>query len=325
MNAAATAGTTAAEPPSTQRPAILLDCDPGHDDVIAMLLAAQASELVGVTAVSGNAPLERTLHNALITCQVAGLDVPVVAGADRPLVAEARHAANIHGASGLDGPVLPRLRRRPAPGTAVRFILERAEERDDLWMVATGPLTNLALALREDPDLARRLRGISIMGGASGAGNVTASAEFNIWADPEAAAIVLGSGARIVMAELRVTHAFMVGSARRQRVAALGTEVARFVAELLEAYGAAYARSFGGDATGPMHDACAVLAVTHPQLFTSTPRHVVVELRGEHTRGRTVIDERGGGVSRPANASVLADIDDEAAFEVLLDALAAYA
>lgn len=317
MNAAAGAAGSA-------RPAIVLDCDPGHDDVLALLLAAPTCELVGVTVVNGNAPLERTLHNALITCQIAGLTVPVVAGAERPLVAEARHAADIHGASGLDGPVLPALTRSATPGSAVRFLLERAQERDDLWIVATGPLTNVALAMREEPAFASRVRGVSLMGGSIGVGNVTASAEFNIWADPEAAAIVFGSGARIVMAGLDVTHQFIVDRRRRARIEALGSEVATFAAALLDAYGAAYERAFGGEPAGPMHDACAVLAVTHPELFTIEERHVVIELQGEHTRGRTVVDQRGGVRGSTANAAVLTGIDHEAAFDVLLGALASY-
>ena len=316
---------SAAHTAGVARPAIVLDCDPGHDDVLALLLAAPTCELVGVTVVSGNAPLDRTLHNALISCQIAGLQVPVVAGAERPLVAEPRHAANIHGASGLDGPVLPALSRSAAAGPAVRFLLERAEEREDLWIVATGPLTNIALAMREEPMLASRVRGVSLMGGSMGSGNVTASAEFNIWADPEAAAIVFGSGANIVMAGLDVTHQFIVDGPRRARIQALGSDVSNFAAALLDAYGAAYRRSFGGEPAGPMHDACAVLAVTHPELFTSEERHVVIELHGEHTRGRTVVDRRGGKHGLPANTKVLTGIDHEAAFGVLLGALASYA
>jgi inosine-uridine nucleoside N-ribohydrolase len=304
------------------RPAVLLDCDPGHDDALAILLAGATTELVGVTAVSGNAPLERTLHNALVVTQIAGLDVPVHAGATRPLVAEPRHAAFIHGASGMDGPTLPPLERRPAPGSAVRFLLESAAARDDLWLVATGPLTNVALALREDPGLAQRLRGISLMGGSYGPGNVTAAGEYNIVADPEAAAMVFASGARLVMAGLDLTHRFRMGPSRVAALRALGNAPATFAAELLEAYGAAYARSFGPEVGVPLHDPCAVMAVTHPELFTSEERHVEVELAGRLTRGMTVVDRRGGGRGQPPNTTVLTDVDDDRAFEVLRDALA---
>lgn len=305
-------------------PAIVLDCDPGHDDALAILLAGRTTELLGITVVSGNAPLEKTLRNALVTAQVAGLDVPVHAGAARPLVAEPRHAAFIHGDSGLDGPELPVLRRGAASAEAVRFLIDTARSRDDLWLVATGPLTNVALALREAPDVAGRLRGISLMGGASGPGNASAAAEFNILADPEAAAIVFTSGARLVMAGLGVTHQFMIDAQRRERLAALGTDAARFAAALLHFYGDAYARAFGGDPQGPLHDPCAVLALTHPELFASEERHVVVETRGEHTRGMTVVDRRGGGHGAAPNTRVLTRIDADAAFAALSVALAAY-
>jgi inosine-uridine nucleoside N-ribohydrolase len=306
-------------------PAVLIDCDPGHDDAMAILLAGATTELVGITTVSGNAPLERTLHNALVVAQIAGLDVPVYAGAERPLLEPPRHAAGIHGESGLDGPILPPLKRGAAAGSAVRFMLESAEVRDDLWLVATGPLTNVALALGTEPALATRLRGISLMGGSWGPGNVTAAAEFNIRADPEAAAMVFDSGAHIVMAGLDLTHQFTVDASRRAAMAALGTAPARFAAELMLAYTEAYARLLGLDAGAPLHDPCAVLAVTRPELFASEPRHVAVELCGSHTRGMTVVDRRAGAPAAPANVTLLTHIDHEQAFAELLGALGAYA
>ncbi len=305
-------------------PAIILDCDPGHDDALAILLAGRTTELIGITVVSGNAPLDKTLRNALVTAQIAGLDVPVHAGAARPLLAEPRHAAFIHGDSGLDGPELPALRREAASADAARFLIDTARARDDVWLVATGPLTNVALALREAPDLAERLRGISLMGGAWGPGNVSAAAEFNILADPEAAAIVFASGARLVMAGLDVTHQFMIDGDRRARLDALGTAAARFAAALLRFYGEAYARAFGGEPQGPLHDPCAVLALTQPELFASEERHVVVETRGQHTRGMTVVDRRGGGSGAAPNTRVLTRIDADAAFAALSAALSGY-
>src|SRR5690606_25044012 len=165
--------------------------------------------------------------------QLAGADVPVHIGAERPLVREPRHAAYIHGESGLDGPTLPPLTREPSAVPAVRAILDAAEARDDLWLVATGPLTNVSLALREDPDLAQRLQGISIMGGSYGPGNVTAAAEFNIWADPEAADEVFSSGARLVLAGLDLTHQFMMTRTHIDAVRALGTSLSAYGADLL--------------------------------------------------------------------------------------------
>ena len=303
------------------RPAIVLDCDPGHDDVFAILVALERADLLAVTAVSGNAPLAASVRNALITLQLAGAEVPVHVGAERPLVREPRHAAYIHGESGLAGPVLPPLTRTAAALPAVQAILEASVARDDLWLVATGPLTNVALALRADPGLARRLAGISVMGGNYGPGNVTAAAEFNIWADPEAAAEVFACGARLLMAGLDLTHQFMITPPRVAAVRGLGTPLATFGADLLTYFSEAYARAFGGEPQGPLHDPCAVLAVTDPQLFTSAAYHVAVETKGELTRGATVVDRRTGSRSSSPNTTVLQTIDDEAAFEVLLDSL----
>ena len=308
------------------RPRIILDCDPGHDDALALLFAAQHCDLLGVTTVSGNAPLGNTTRNALLTLQIAGLDVPVYAGAERPLVEGAKHAPDIHGESGLGGPVLPELTREPAGHDAVRFILETVRQTDNVWLVAVGPLTNVALALREAPDLAERLAGISVMGGSAGPGNRTATAEFNIWADPEAAHIVFESGVPLIMCGLNVTHQFMIYEADVARIRALSNPVASFAADLLGFYGQAYADAFFGRAEGPLHDPCAVLALTHPELFEFGTRHVAIELRGEHTRGMTVVDERGNRArdAAPPNVEVAYKLDRDAALELLIKTLELY-
>lgn len=300
----------------------MLDCDPGHDDVFAILVALERADLVAITAVSGNAPLSASVRNALLTVQLAGAAVPVHVGADRPLVREPRHAPYIHGDSGLDGPELPPVTRTASDVPAVQAIVEAAANHDDLWLVATGPLTNVALALQAEPQLSQRLAGISIMGGSYGPGNVTAAAEFNIWADPEAAAAVFASGARLVMAGLDLTHQFMMTKQHSDRVRALGTPLAAFGADLLDFFSQAYARSFGGEPEGPLHDPCAVLAVTDPHLFTTAEYHVAVETEGELTRGTTVVDRRTGSRANRPNTTVLETIDAEAAFAVLLRALA---
>ncbi len=309
------------------RPCIILDCDPGHDDALALLFAVKHCDLLGVTTVSGNAPLTDTTRNALLTLQIAGADVPVYAGAARPLVAEAQHAPDIHGESGLGGPVLPKLNRKPAGHDAVRFIVDTVRQTPDVWLVAVGPLTNVALALREAPDIALKLAGISIMGGSTGPGNRTPTAEFNIWADPEAAQVVFGSGVPLVMCGLNVTHQFMILEADVARIRALNNPAASFAAELLGFYGQAYADAFFGRAEGPLHDPCAVLALTHPELFRLEPRHVTVELRGEHTRGMTVVDERGNRArdAAPPNVQVAYTLDRDAALEMLVQTLELYA
>jgi inosine-uridine nucleoside N-ribohydrolase len=308
------------------RPVVILDCDPGHDDALAIAVAARHTELLGITTVAGNVPLPLTTRNALVMTQVLGLEVPVHVGSPRPLVAEPRTAEFIHGASGLDGPEPPTVVREPASHDAVRFIVDTARSRpDDVWLVATGPLTNVALALRSAPDLAERLAGIALMGGGVPFGNVTPAAEFNVLVDPEAADAVYRSGVRLVMAGLNVTHQWMIDAAIIARIRAAGGEAATFCAALLEYYADAYARAFSGEPRGPLHDPCAVLALSHPELFEREPRHVVIELTGTHTRGMTLADLRGVYKSAPPNVELLTRIDAGRATDVLVETLASYA
>ena len=306
------------------RPRILLDCDPGHDDAIAILLAARHCELLGITTVSGNVPLELTTHNALITTQLLDIDAPVHVGAARPLIGEAIHAPDIHGESGLGGPVLPRLEREPASHDAVRYLIDTIRQEDDLWLVATGPLTNVALALRQAPDLAHSLRGISLMGGSNSFGNTTPAAEFNILADPEAADIVFGSGARLLMSGLNLTHQFALNRDDLRAIRAIGNAAAVFVADMMDFFGDMYEERFFGEFAAPLHDPCAVLAVSHPELFRFEPRHVAVELQGRHTRGMTVVDERKVKSEARKNAEVGLRVEREQALDLLLATIASY-
>jgi len=271
------------------RPKLLLDCDPGHDDAIAMLCAARYGDLVGITTVSGNAPLDRTTTNALLVSQIAEIDVEVHSGSERPLMADPVHAHHVHGPSGLDGPELPPLQRAVASRDAVEFLLDRAA--DDVWLVPTGPLTNIALALRRDPALLTRFAGITLMGGSVTGGNATPVAEFNIWADPEAAAEVFATGNPLTMIGLDLTHQVRMGHQEAVRLREADTATARMVADILDFYAASTpgARAAGAAA---MHDPCAVLQVTHPELFESIRLPVAVETRGRYTRGMTVVDSR---------------------------------
>jgi inosine-uridine nucleoside N-ribohydrolase len=311
-------------PVMPKRPAILLDCDPGHDDAIALLVAARHTDLVGVTTVSGNVDLDRTTRNALVTLQLAGVDVPVHAGSPRPLVAPPIHAEDIHGETGLAGPELPSLHREPAGRDGILFLIDAVRAHPGCWLVATGPLTNVALALRAAPDLAQVLAGISVMGGSTGPGNTTPAAEFNIYADPEAADIVFRSGVRLVMAGLDLTHQFMIEPDTIARIRAGGGPVAAFAADLMDFFTQAYGRRAGGPPCGPLHDPCAVLALTHPELFASEPMHVSIELTGEHTRGMTLADQRNHRVKAAPNVEVLTSIHADAAIEILIDTLASY-
>ena len=304
---------------------VLIDCDPGHDDVMAIVAAAHHAELVGITTVAGNAPLERTTHNALVMRDLLGLDVPVHAGSPRPLVAEPRSAAFVHGDSGLDGADLP-APTTPLDGIdAVGFIVDTCRTLDDVWLVPVGPLTNIALALRAAPDIADRIAGISLMGGGT-FGNRTPTGEFNVWADPEAAAIVFGYGGPLVMAGLDVTHQFQATPERIATIDSLGGTLAGVLADLLGFFSANYLsrHDLGSMRGAAVHDPLAVFAVTHPDLFDRAARHVVIETRGEHTRGMTVIDQRTV-TSRPApNCDVLTTVDHDAVFDLLVAAIARY-
>ena len=305
------------------RPKIILDCDPGHDDAVAILLAARHCELLAITTVSGNAPLHLTTANALLMCQLAGLDLPVHSGADRPLLVPAAHAPRAHGHTGLDGPPRPEVHRTAAGNDAVSCIIETVRAHDDVWLVPVGPLTNVALAIRQAPDIVERVARISLMGGAVGPGNVTPAAEFNIWADPHAAQIVFSSGVPLMrMAGLNLTHQLCVGPEVIAALRASGATVPTFVAGLFDFYLAGYRERAGLEAA-PLHDPCAVLAVTHPELFEFGARHVDVETSGEHTRGMTIADERPGTEATP-NCEVAYRIDAEAALELVVDAVRSY-
>jgi inosine-uridine nucleoside N-ribohydrolase len=312
---------TAADPRG-RRPRILLDCDPGHDDAVAIVVAARFAELLGITTVAGNAPLDRTTYNACVMRDLLGLDTEVHSGAQRPLVLAAADAAYVHGESGLDGADLP-APTRAADGTdAVGFIIETCRTHDDVWLVPIGPLTNIALALRTAPDLAGRIAGISLMGGGR-FGNRTPVAEFNIWADPHAAAMVFDSGVRLMMTGLDATHRFQVTPDRIAEVDRLDGRLAAVLTDLFGFFTGNYVSRHEGLTGAPLHDPLAVLVLTHPELFTVDERHVAVETVGELTRGMTVIDDRSQLDRRPGTCSVVADLDAGALWALVVEAIAA--
>jgi inosine-uridine nucleoside N-ribohydrolase len=305
-------------------PAIILDCDPGHDDAIAIVVAARHTDLLGITTVAGNAPLDRTTRNALVLRELLAIDVPIHSGAERPLIEAPRHAPQVHGASGLDGADLPEPRREVDGIDAAGFIIDTCRAQPGAWIVAVGPLTNVALALRSAPDLAGTIAGISLMGGGR-FGNRTAVAEFNIWADPEAAAIVFGYGGPLTMAGLHVTHQLLAMPARIDAVRAVGGQLATTLADLLAFFASTYTARYPNLDGPAIHDPLAVLALTHPELFQRVPRHVGIELTGSLTRGMTVIDERDVVDQPPATCDVLTHVDHGAAFGVIVDAITAFA
>lgn len=307
---------------------IILDCDPGHDDAIAILLALGCPdiELVAITTVAGNQTLEKTTLNAQRVCTVAGAyDVPIYAGCWRPLARPQVTAAEVHGASGLDGPefgepAVP-VQQEPAVDYLIRTLMAEGE---DITLVPTGPLTNVATALRREPKIAGRTREVVLMGGAYTRGNRTPAAEFNMLADPEAAATVFDAGWPLTMVGLELTHQAIATSRVTERIRALDTDVSRMVTALLDFYGGSYRRSgIPGAGDGPpVHDPCAVARVARPDLMAVRDAFVAVETHGEWTAGMTVTDFRGI-LGRPPNAKVATTLDAEAFWDLVLDALRA--
>ena len=302
---------------------IILDCDPGHDDAIALLLALASPEieLLGVTTVHGNQTLAKTTVNALKLLEFVGrTEIPVAAGADRPLRREAFVAAYVHGESGMDGPSLPPPSGSPVGQHAVDFIAETVlAAGGPVTLVPTGPLTNIGLFLARHPDAASRVARIVLMGGAIGEGNVTPAAEFNIWCDPEAADRVFTSGLDVTMIGLDVTHKAIVGPAHAEHLRAAG-RVGAMVAELLDFYGRFHKETYGWDGS-PIHDAVALAHAFHPGLVETVHTGVRVDCGGELSRGRTNVDLRGR-VGWEPNATVGVDIDAEGFIALLLERIA---
>ncbi len=276
-----------------------------------------------MTTVCGNSTLEKTTANAIRVLEFVDRgDVPVAAGADRPLVREAFVAAYVHGESGMDGPMLPPPRGRPVEAHAVDFLAERIlGSPRPVTLVPVGPLTNVALLLARYPAAAERLERIVLMGGAIAEGNMTPAAEFNIWADPEAAARVFESGLDVTMIGLDVTHKALLTPAHGERLRAQG-RTGTMVADLVDFFSRFHRATYDFDGA-PIHDAVAVAEVIRPGLVTTLPRHVAVERQSDLCRGRTVVDlwRRTG---QEPNASVGVDVDADAFLELLLERLGSF-
>jgi purine nucleosidase len=300
---------------------IILDCDPGTDDALAILLALASPELDvrAITVAGGNVGLTHTLRNALALTALAGSNVPVFAGADRPLLGTFVSETRIHGQDGIGGVALP-AGGEPAPGLAagaIRRILRESAEK--ITLVGIGPATNLALALTTEPALTGRVAEIVLMSGAWAEGNVTPAAEFNAWSDPEALAILLASGVRVVFATLELTAQALVTPAVIAEWRALGQGRCLRAACDIQAT-VPPSRRLGG-AGAPLHDPCAVAWLIRPDLFTLRDCHTEMDLGPGPSRGRTVID-RWGRLGRPANAAVLETLDASAFFALLGQRLA---
>ncbi len=296
---------------------IILDCDPGIDDALAIVFAHghPGIELAGITTVAGNVGLATTTRNALAVCEFIGAaGTPVTAGCAGPLLRPAHDARDIHGASGLGGAELPAPAAGPAPGHAIDFIIDTVRAAPgEVTLVATGPLTNIALAVRREPRLPGWVRDFVIMGGSSGRGNTTPAAEYNIWADPEAAAVVFGAGWTVIQLGLDVTLRTGVSAAALQRMSELGPLGTVLLRPALGQY-----LSTGSSSGPPVHDVCAVAWVAQPDVFGLVPARVQVETAGRLTSGMTVTDFSAGG--QAGNARVATDIDVAGFWELTLGA-----
>jgi inosine-uridine nucleoside N-ribohydrolase len=290
---------------------IVIDCDPGHDDAIAILLALASPEieLVGITTVSGNQTLDKTTANAIRILELAGrTDIPVHAGADAPMVRQRDVAAHVHGESGLDGPDLPPPSYPPHPEHAVEFLARQLRRNEKPVLVATGPLTNIGLLFATHPD-ARPDR-VVLMGGSIGEGNRTPAAEFNIWADPEAAQRVFLEGLDTTMVGLDVTHKALIKDDHTERMRAAG-RVGGVVAALMDFYARFHKRRYPELDGSPMHDPVCVAHLIDPTLMDVRDANIDVDCTTGPSRGRTNVDWRGREHIGPPNAKVGVDIDGD--------------
>ena len=305
---------------------IIIDCDPGQDDAVALLLALgspEEIELLAVTTVAGNVPLPRTSRNAQRILTLAGRsDIPVHAGCSRPILRPLETAEYVHGETGLNGAVLPEPAAPLAEGHAVDVIVAEIMRRPPgtVTLCPIGPLTNVALAIVKEPAIVARVKRIVLMGGAMELGNVTAAAEFNIFVDPDAARVGFESGAPWVMLGLDVTHKALVTDDRLTAIQAIGTPVATTCAGLLDFFNR-YDKERYQVPGAPLHDPCVIAYLLRPELFKGQVRRVEVETEGTHTSGRTVVDWWRRS-ERPANALVINDVDSDGFFALLNERLA---
>ncbi|MFB0592379.1 pyrimidine-specific ribonucleoside hydrolase RihA [Aeromonas hydrophila] len=306
---------------------VILDCDPGHDDAIALILALASPELkvLAVTTSAGNQTPDKTLNNALRILTLLGRDdIPVAAGAPKPLARELIIADNVHGESGLDGPTLPDPAFAPVAMTALELMAKCLRESPEpVTLVPTGPLTNIALLLAAHPELKSKIARIVLMGGAAGPGNWTPAAEFNIYVDPQAADMVFKSGLPITMCGLDVTHEAQVMDEDIERVRAITNPVAQCVAGLLDFFMIYHRDPKWGFAGAPLHDPCTIAWLLAPALFHGVECRVDIETGGTHTSGMTVVD-RYGLTGKVANALVLLGLDRAGFIDLLVTRLRAF-
>ena len=306
--------------------AIILDCDPGQDDAVAILMALaspEAIELLAITTVAGNVPLALTQRNARQVVELTRRrDVPILAGCSRPILRPLTTAEEVHGKTGLNGVTLPEPTIPLAPGHAVDAIVDiiMARPPGTVTLCPIGPLTNVAMAIVKQPAIVPRIREVVLMGGAKDLGNVTAAAEFNFFVDPHAAAVVFECGAPITMLGLDLTHQVLVTEERLERIRAIGTPLAEAVYGFLEFFNR-YDKERYQIPGAPLHDPCVIAYLLAPQLFRGKRCRVDIETEGQYCAGRSVVDWWGRS-GRPANALVLHEADANGFFNLLIDCLA---
>ncbi|MFQ9693043.1 MAG: pyrimidine-specific ribonucleoside hydrolase RihA [Klebsiella michiganensis] len=307
---------------------VIIDCDPGHDDAIALVLALASPELnvKAVTSSAGNQTPDKTLRNVLrMLTLLKRPDIPVAGGALKPLMRELIIADNVHGESGLDGPALPEPGFAAQTFTAVELMAKTLRDSaEPVTIVATGPQTNVALLLNSHPELHAKIARIVIMGGAMVLGNWQPAVEFNIYVDPEAAEIVFQSGIPVVMAGLDVTHKAQIHVEDIERFRRIGNSISTIVAELLDFFLEYHKDEKWGFVGAPLHDPCTIAWLLKPEMFTTVERWVGVETQGKYTQGMTVVDFYNLTGRKP-NATVMLDVDRQAFVDLLAERLAFYA
>lgn len=304
---------------------IIFDCDPGHDDAIALLMAfaSKKIEVLAVTVIGGNQTLEKTVNNTRRVLSFANVSCRIAAGCSKPLFRDLIIAPEVHGESGLDGPELPASDLPVDPKHAVEVMKEILEDaQNPITLVATGPLTNLGLLLSTYPEIKPKIKDIAIMGGAVVGGNWTPAAEFNILVDPEAAHIVFSSGIKVHMAGLDVTHKAMIKKEDIERIRNVGNKVSIMVAELLDFF-AKFHHTMGFNAT-PLHDPVTIAYLIEPDLVETKPYFVEIDTFGDLTLGATVADQLGI-LKRPPNVEVMTDINRKGFVDLIIDLVRTYA
>ena len=304
---------------------IILDCDPGHDDAVAIMMAGKhpSLDLLGITVVAGNQTLDKTLVNALNVCQCIGLDVPVFKGCSKPLVREQITAGSIHGKSGLDGPVFAPLKKKENKQHAVDFLIETLmASQGDITIVATGPLTNIAMAMRMEPKIVNKIDQIVLMGGAYQLGNVTPAAEFNIYADPEAAYVVFNSKRPIVMMGLDLTRQAQAYPSIVERIGRRETKAAKLFYDMMTFFNKTQKEIYGWEGA-PLHDPTCIAYLIDPTCVETKPMFTEIELRSEKCYGRTICDYFGITGEKP-NTLVGIKLDQDKFWDIVEQCICLY-